>query len=332
MSSHRRDETPEERRARQLLERELRCSLERIPCGRLPTVDYRCLNPGCVGGVGVEVKRLTNETYNELTSAYRKSCHHDSAALSGRWTVIIDRPTLSESLSPLPSFPDDDEQEIAAMEAFGFIVTRKADRVAEWRATHPGPKLASPQLRDLAADLEPSLVVLEEHGLDCTRGLHPFGQSPALALAIVTIANRTGGAMCQRLELFPGQEPGIEIALGSTYVRTGCADTLVARLDLWLRSERSMNLLESLANEAGGTERHAVLIFDAQTEPEYQSAAELGTDFCPTQPLDLPHEIDVLWFVLGPVAGRYTATEGWTTTLTPDAALNDLPGTGEGTG
>ncbi|MGH9225745.1 MAG: hypothetical protein ACRD2W_18605 [Acidimicrobiales bacterium] len=215
------------------------------------------------------------------------------------------------------------------MEAFG-TVTRRADRVAEWRATHPGPRRVSTRLRDLAADLEPSLMVLERYGHTSTRGLHWLGQPPALAQAILTIAARTGGAMCVRHELFPGQRPGTDIALESTYLRTDCADTLVARLDLWLRSEASKNLRGSLANEPPGTERHAVLVFDAATEPEYRSAVELGTAFCPSQRVDLPDEIDVLWFILGPVAARFAASDGWTTSPMPDADTYRRADTREG--
>src|SRR5437762_3405404 len=55
-------------------------------------------------------------------------------------------------------------------------------------------------------------------------------------------------------------------ALVAASVRTKRADTLVQRIDLWLASEHSQNLRASLANESG-TERHAVLVFDALTEP-----------------------------------------------------------------
>lgn len=74
-----------------------------------------------------------------------------------------------------------------------------------------------------------------------------------------------------------------------------------------------------MRNEPRGTERHAVLVFDAQTEPEYQSAVEQGTEFCPSIELDLPGEITVLWFILGPIACRFRAGDGWRTTAMPDS-------------
>jgi hypothetical protein len=164
--------------------------------------------------------------------------------------------------------------------------------------------------------------VLEEHGHATARGLHYYGQPPELATAVVEITRRTGGAMCLRREPLGDDRPGIDIVLGSSYLRTEHANTIVARVDLWLRSDWSENLLTSLGNEPPGAERHAVLVFDAETEPEYHSAVEQGTAFCPTVHLDMPEAIDVLWFILGPIAARFAPSEGWTTVLMPDAPIS----------
>lgn len=313
------DETLEELRARALFERELGRSLNRIAPGSTPTVDYRLPD----GSVGLEVKRITNELYNDLTSAFGRANRLDSSAVGGRWTVMVERPTLSTSLDPSPRFPPDDEALFADLERDGFVVQRRADRIAEWRASHPGPKTRSPRLVRLGGDLEPHLAVLEQHGIGSTRGARPFGQPEDLASALSAIYRRTNGALCHRHEPLAGQQPGVDVALSSGYTRTGRADTVVGRIDLWLNSELSANLRASLLNEPHGTERHAVLVFDANTEPEHVSAAEQGIAFCPSVELQLPPEIDVLWFILGDVACRYAATSGWRSTIAPGARRRD---------
>lgn len=278
-------------------------------------MDYRLPD----GSVGVEVKRITDSIYNELTNAFGRGDHLDSSVLAGRWTVMIDRPTLSTSLEPVPRFPDDDDATISELEAVGMTVQRKAEREAEWRATHPGPRRLSPRLARLGPDLESHLAVFENYGIRSTRGLYPYGQPEDLAAAVVAISRRTCGAIRHRHEPSSGQSPGVDIALASGYVRTGRADTMVGRIQLWLESDLSKNLRHSLANEPPGAERHAVLCFDASTEPEFIAASEQGTDFCPTADLQLPPEIHVLWFLLGPVACRYTPGAGWRSYDSPPA-------------
>jgi hypothetical protein len=307
-------ESPSELRARALLEKELHCRLERVPERDIETVDYR--TPG--GNDGIEVKRVTSEDYLDLTNAFSKAQHLDSNLLTGRWSVMIERPTLSTILAPMPKFLVDDEDAIAFWEARGYSVARRAEREAVWRAAHPGPKHRTPRLNTLTTDLEAHLAVMEAHNIDTTRGLAPFGHPETLASAIAAIINRTHDALCMRRNLLRDERPGIDVALASGSVRTERADTIAQRLQLWLASSRSSNLRASLANEPAGTIRHGVAVFDAQTEPEYPASVQQETLFCPTLPLELPVEVDVMWFILGPVAGRY-ANDGWTTVTMPDA-------------
>jgi hypothetical protein len=199
------NETPAEMRARALLERELGCDLKRVPERAVPTVDYRTPN----GEVGIEVKRLTNADYHDLTSAFAKAGRLDSDRLTGRWSVIVDRPTLATSLAPMPNYPDDDPELIAFFESQGDTVRRKADRESDWRATHPGPRRTTTRLDTLARDLEPHLVVLEAHGVTTTRGLAPFGQPEPLAVAITAVFLRTQDGMCLRQDPLSHQKPGI---------------------------------------------------------------------------------------------------------------------------
>lgn len=230
-------ESPEELRARALLERELDCQLVRVRPGALPTVDYRAP----AREAGIEVKRVTVAEYYDLTSAWAKITHFDSQLLTGRWSVAVDRPTLSTTLAPVPDFPADDQEAIAYWEGLGYKVQRRADRVAEWRATHPGTRRATPRLDTLAQDLEPHLVVLEAHGLTTTRGAAPFLEPEPLATALTAIQDRTQGALCLRHELFGQQRPGIDVVLGAGFIRTGRPDTIPQRLQLWLDSPMSAN-------------------------------------------------------------------------------------------
>ena len=165
------DEDAAELRARALLEREFGCGLVRIAPTTEPTVDYRSVD----SARSVEVKQITSEAYRDLSAAFRAARHWDSPVLSGRWSVLIDRPTLSTVLAPRPSFPEDDPELIADSEASGMRVQRKAEREAEWRASHLGPRQEMPRLEDLGRDLEPHLTVLESHGISSTRGAWSAG-------------------------------------------------------------------------------------------------------------------------------------------------------------
>lgn len=305
-------ESDSELRARALLEREFGCALERIRADLgVPTADYRTVD----GSRSVEVKRITSEAYNKLTAAAsHANWNYDSSILSGRWTVIIDRPTLSDALEPMPRFPDDDPEASAEAEAFGFRLVPRHEREAEWRASHPGPKRSTPRLKKLGSDLEHHLHTLEQHAIYSTRGACPF--EPDAWQALRHIAVRTDDALCLRRETIRDEKPGIDLSLASGYIRTARADTLVGRIELWLASEWSSNLRDSLANEPN-TERHAVLVFDHYTEPEHQTVIEQGINFCPTQDLQLPDEVHVLWLIIGPIACRFSASAGWRSVLMP---------------
>lgn len=306
------DEDAAELAARAVLEREFGCPLVRIAPAAVPTVDYRTMDPAR----GVEVKQITSEAYRDLSAAFRASRHWDSKILTERWSVLIERPTLSTVLAPMPRFPDDDLDLIAHYEASGMRVQRKAEREAEWRACHPGPKQVTPRLKDLGRDLESHLAVLEQNGVSCTRGAWSVGTDEDVRRALWLIAARTGDAICMRHELLAEQRTGVDVHLSSGYVRTEQADTVVERIELWFASDDSANLKASLANEEHG-ERHAVLIFDSYTEPEYETVTKQGLAFCPTSGLSLPYEVDVLWFILGPVACSFCAAKGWRTVLMP---------------
>jgi hypothetical protein len=216
----------------------------------------------------------------------------------------------------MPRFPDDDLDLIAHYEASGMRVQRKADREVEWRAHHPGPKQATPRLKDLGRDVEAHLALLEQVGITCTRGAWSVAVHEDVRRALWFIAKRTGDAICMRHELLADQPPGVDVYLSSGYVRTERADTIVERINLWFASDDSANLKASLANEGQG-ERHAVLVFDAYTEPEHETANKQGLAFCPAVEPSLVDEVDVLWFILGPIACSFSPAAGWRTMPMP---------------
>ncbi|MGW4214989.1 hypothetical protein ACWEIJ_43925 [Lentzea sp. NPDC004789] len=314
-----------EDRARALLEQELGVRLDRISETQdRPTADFHAVHEGRTALV--EVKEITSSAYRELVAvAARTQCSSDSTVLTKRWTVFIDLPNNSTTLDPLPKFPPDDPEDAAALSQHlpGWRIVTRSEREAEWRRSHPGPKHPpTPRLGKLPRDLETHLRALEEHDIGLAQGLSRLDGS-TVAVAEQAIAVRTQNALCLAHPPIGEEKPGIDIVLASGYVRTGRADILVDRVELWLASEEhSKNLLDSLSTEPSA-QRHAVLVFDYDTEPECRSAGEQGISFRPTRRLQLPEQIDVLWLILGPVACRYTAGNGWRTTLMPETSEVD---------
>lgn len=306
-------EKPEEIRVRALLAHQFSQAIDRVPTDTVTRADYRTRDDLH----GFEIKRLTSQAYLQLGGASAEAKHLDSKLLAGRWHVMIERPDLSTRIRPLPPFPKDNPEQIAALEAEGLDVTPQAERIAEHREANPGTFQPPPKISGLCKELEPHLVVLEKHGYSSTRGLSPWGVQDELTTAVRAIAVLTQDGLCMRHEI-TGMTPGIDIALATGSIRTERADTVVERIDLWLSSADSENLRESLLNEGGRT-RHAFLVFDAQTEPEYQAAVDQGVDFGPTLSLPLPAEVDILWFVLGAVLCRYAPDDGWSSFLVSES-------------
>lgn len=300
-----------EMRARALLERVLGCRFERVPQSDVPTVDYRSVDEP---PRSVEVKEITSHEYRDLTDAYDANQSFDSTLLTGRWLVAIEAPSLSQKLQPMPDFPADDSQLISGFAAIGSVMLR-ADREDEWRNQHPVLRQPTVRLKHLARDIEQALRIVEADGIVNTRGAMPSCVEVTRALA--EIQSRTAGAIGMRFSPSDGQSPGIDLALASGGTRTERADTMATRVQLWLDSDLSLNLRRSLANEID-TERHAVLVFDPRTEPEHQAAVEQGLSFLPTTALELPSEVDALWFILGPLACGYMATVGWQAFAMPE--------------
>lgn len=238
------DESPAELRARAVVEHQLDRPLVRIPSitGQA-VVDYRTAEED----LAVEVKEVTSEAFRATGAAFASEVTRlDDPHLTGRWGLTLMRPELS-GLWPSP------HQRMTAL---------------------PEPAV---RLKGLAADLVEPFVTLERFGATTTDiPLPPPHMDPELAQALATIHRRTHGALCYRNDPDPGEPGGIELMLAHVSTRTGLADVLVDRLELWLAD--------------------------------------------PNRILQLGPDIDVVWILVGPVAGRDTAADGWRTWLAPTEA------------
>jgi hypothetical protein len=265
----------------------------------------------------VEVKELTSPDFRNANAA-ADSARFISARLNCQWTVVLNTPALSEALAPPPDFRDPTPEEVRESEARGFHVMSAEERRREWIAAHP-VRRSVPRLKDLGRRLEPYLLALEQHDILDTRGRSWWAhQNREVAKALRYIAQRTNGAVCQGFPVLADRRGGVTVQRAWGSLRTGQPNTLVTRIEAWFEAGFGTNLIESLATETGAV-RHAVLVFDS-TEPEGQAAIDQGLNFCPSEALALPDVIDVLWFILGPVACRFMVGDGWTSFPVPASA------------
>ena len=252
-----------------------------------------------------EMKSVTPEEYEELRAQRTRS--YPSSVLEMHWSILLEAPTMDDKFKPMPDFPDDDPMTIAAIEADGFKVTRKAEREAAWRERYSGRRLAVPRIGKRESKLlEQNLLVLEQGEITSTRGA--MARTPEQREAIRQIHILTHAAICMARPASNG-DAGITIRVGWGYERNGDPDVLAFRVQAWLDSPLGSNLAHSLG-QPRFARRHGVLSFDS-SEPEFWSAHESGMDFVPTGDLALPRHVDVIWCVLGRVVLRYDAEHGW---------------------
>lgn len=300
-------ESATELEARRHLERILDCELSRVTPDDRPSPDYTFfLSDGQVAAV--EVKEIVSSDLRQLSAGHdRYETERAVSELERHWTVMLDGEIAAERLGPVPDFPHDDEKQIAELEAAGFIVTRRAERVAEFKRQRDEVS-AAVRVKGLIDDLVPDLKMLEDRGISTTRGAMPTDAEGQRALW--RIAHRTRDAICLGGEAKPeaGMPAGVFVTVAYGSLRTGLADTVADRIDAWFESSRSANLIKSLSRPEYA-ERHAALVFDP-TEPELWSSAESLT-FVPSQGLDLPAGVDVLWAVLRSRVLRYSVSDGW---------------------
>lgn len=311
-------ESPSELLARSTLEGILGASLERVtPDNLRPSPDYALLTAS--GRAGIEVKAIASRDWLSLHASYEKNdTERASSELSMFWLISLPAETAAERLAPTPDFPPDDEAQIARLAEAGLKVERRAERIAKFerrRQEMPKPH----QVKGMIDDLIPNLQILEARGITTTRG--PMPTDPEGVQAWRRVAERTRNAICQASPASPkgGVPAGVHIAMSHGHVRTNRADTLAARVQTWLASEKhSGNLVRSLDRDEYD-QGHAVLVFDP-LEPEFRSARDTNT-FVPTEPLTLPGTVDVVWVLLGNCTLRYSAADGWSEyRTTPRAA------------
>lgn len=309
-------ESATELEARKHLERILDRSLIRVAPDERPSADYTFeLGDGKVAAV--EVKELASPDWRQLSAGHTdQETERVTDELDLHWMIALDGETAAERLAPVPNFPDDDEEQIKEWEELGFSTTRKAERIAEFKRRRD-EKPAPIRVRGMIDDLIPDLRRLEDRGIRTTRGEMPLDNEGLLAWR--RIAGRTRGAICMGSEARPdvGIPPGVFISLGYGYVRTGRADTIAERIEAWLESDRSANLIQSLGRPEY-SEGHAALVFNS-LEPEWWSSAAAET-FAPTRPIALPEPVNVVWAIIGPRTLRYSVSDGWQEFHEPDDA------------
>jgi hypothetical protein len=282
--------------------------LDRVTPDDRPSPDYSLPMPSALP-TGFEIKELSSFDYEQLHAAIRKQTTSiEVASLERHWHVAIDAELISNRLVAVPSFPDDDEDAIAAWAAAGFATQRKAERIEEWKRQQSIPR-RQVRLKNLLTDLIAPLTVLEAHAIYCTRGADWTTLDAFQALQ--AIARRTNDAICLGHEAHPdkGMPPGISIVTGWGGIRTANPDTIAERVQAWFDSDLSQNLVASLSRSEYG-ERHGVLVFN-HLEPELEAVRRDPEHYVPTEPLDLPAPLTHVWCILGPIVLRYSDVGGW---------------------
>jgi hypothetical protein len=300
-------ESASEQFAKATLERTLGTNLQRVIEDGSPSPDYKFTTSD--GLAAVEVKELASPDWLILQDGFSKyDTERVTSDLSMHWQVSLPAEVTAERLAPTPEFPEDNEAEIARLEATGLMVQRKAERIAEFeRRRQETPKPV--RLKGMIDGLIPDLQVLEARGITSTRG--PMPSDPAGVQAWWRIAGCTRNAICLASPANPaaGLHSGVFLSMSYGYVRTSRADTIADRIQTWLDTEsRSGNLVASL-DRGEYDQGHAVLVFDG-LEPESWPAQDADT-FLPTRPLNLPEPVDVVWALVGTCTLRYSSEDGW---------------------
>lgn len=276
-----------------------------------PTHDLET-SDGQAPSVAIEVKELVPPEFLAINAQVNGDSGLDSKILTKRWGVVVTEEALSARLAPMPRFPDDLPPDENDSLSYGFATVPKAEREEQWRKRHTLAERPHLRIRNMAKDMEPDLATLERFGINGTRapnlGAIP-GSHRAVSEALWRIKSRTHDSICMARDVFAGEQAGIDLNFGYGAVRTGRADVVAERVQMWLDSEQSANLVSSIRT-AGADQGHGALWLS--TEEEAQSASEQGLDFCPRLSIALPDGVDALWIFVGPLALRYDGS--WTVT------------------
>jgi len=255
------------------LGRSLRRVDERSDSG--PSHDFETLDDRSPISV-IEAKELVSADFLATRSQVGRARSYESKILQLHWMVSYSEPAL------------------------GSWYDRRT-----WGHSERG-KLAEVSLGKLFTTIEQHLQVLENFGI--TKSRSPEMGTAALSADVEAVvgARRAISALvdgvCLGTNPTADHPPGIDVAFSYGYVRTGSPNAVVERIQSWLDSQRSENLLDSL-RQASAEERHAALWL--ASDPEVDSASEQGLDFKPTVDLMMPELIDVLWAFVPPAVWRF---------------------------
>jgi len=299
--------------ARRLLTAAFHIEFTPVPEGSTPTADLVSVD----GAHLAEVKRITSSSLRELRDATRdgKRTSRDVADLTRRWLVILNASINSDTLPPMPKFPEPSAYGSTLLEA---VVLTRAEREAEFRETYPGPPTPTVFVRGMIDELIPLFKVLEANDVSGdSYAWHHWFKVDKVSTTQRAILARTGGA---RVSSFAPKtvQPGVNVVLGWGGVRTEHPDTIAGRIQTWLDSHLAKNLRDSLRSADPGVHQHAILVFDADSEPEYELAAT-DASFVPEASLNLPPEVDTVWAVFGERGLAYRSDAGWSAHPIPRA-------------
>ncbi|MFE7799529.1 hypothetical protein [Nocardia sp. NPDC057440] len=114
-----------------------------------------------------------------------------------------------------------------------------------------------------------------------------------------------------------GSGPGMPaLGVGFGHARKIDPNEIIETVQAFLDTKDGKNLRRSLEAETG--ERHGVLVVD-WTVSEWHTVEELGEAYIPTDPFELPSEIDFLWMIIYGRWVRYDRRERtWTGGTAPD--------------
>ncbi|MEU4711401.1 hypothetical protein AB0G00_33755 [Nocardia salmonicida] len=235
--------------------------------------------------VAVEVKTLTSYEHISVVAAAQTTEFQVRLKLSWLWTYMLNTANALESF-----------------------------------AVKDQPTKPLPVGRRLEAQLEPLLAVLEKHGIEDWR-LHPADHTSEAYKACWQVGRLVRYSECSRMEHFPdGCGPGIlNLGTGFAHRRRGDPNEIIETIEAFLETKDGTNLRRSLEAEPG--QRHGALVAD-WTVSEWHTAEELGEAYLPTEPFELPQEIDFLWVI---IFGRWVCYDRQAATWTAGAVPAAVP-------
>ncbi|MGO1548042.1 hypothetical protein [Microbacterium gubbeenense] len=288
--------------ARRLLSIALDEPMEIVPPGDDDRLDIRSPKWTHVA----EVKRITSNSLRELEHVTAKNeTSRDVPELRRRWLVALEAKTNSDVLPPMPRFDEPSPEQKRRFDAHGLTVTSKAAREAAFQDAHPDQNSRTPKVKGMIDRLIPHLQALEDRDVtENSRAWAPWFGTDQVSRAQLAILGIVHDGLVQSWAPGPDRA-GVDVCLGWGYIRTDRPDTIAGRIQTWLDSGLASNLIKSLAWAPEGARRHAVLVFDAVSEPEFELMSSDSVAVVPNAGLRLPPQVDELWAVFDGRAFSY---------------------------